>query len=96
MARSRRQVKVNRPIPITVKVKFLVNCDPQDGSSIFKAGSIRELPPASANRWIRRGMAEAYKPKAGRPPVRQKATAITEKKNEEEGSSGTGTQTPTA
>jgi len=40
-----------------VKIKFLEDCDPEDGRPVFKAGSVKKLNPASARHWVRRGKA---------------------------------------
>ena len=43
---------------VQVQIKFLENCDPEDGTGkIFAAGSVKKLNPASARHWIRRGKA---------------------------------------
>lgn len=41
-----------------IQIKFLEDCDPQDGTGkIFAAGSVKRLNPASARHWTRRGKA---------------------------------------
>ena len=37
-----------------VNIKFLQDCDPEDGGPVFVAGSTAKLNPASAHHWIRR------------------------------------------
>jgi hypothetical protein len=102
---SQRKTKVVRPKPINVKVHFLVDCDPQDGKPVFKAGSVHELPAPSANHWIRRGKAEKYiepvprkepapeKPKyGGKSKTKVKSSPTVEKKTD--GDSGEDQETP--
>ena len=96
MAQSQRKPKVLNPASSSVKVKFLEDCDPGHGKSIFKKGAIRELNAASARHWIRRGLAVKYvtpikkhtpvaKPKpAVKKPV-EKPSVITEEKKTEDG-----------
>lgn len=60
MAQSRKKPKVVRPAPIKVQVKFLADCDPEDGRPVFKAGSVHELAAPSAQHWIKRGKAVRY------------------------------------
>ena len=65
MGKSKRQEKIKRPIaPLRVSVKFLEDCDPGRGNSVFKKGSVRELVISSANHWVRRGKAVRYVEKA--------------------------------
>jgi len=80
MAPSQRKVKVKKPDDsIKIKIKFLEDCDPENGQPVFKKGSVRELKAPSANHWIRRGKAELYfkpikkkaKKKPGRPPKKK-------------------------
>ena len=76
MAKSKTPIR--RDQEITFEVKFLDDCDPADGSAMFKAGKVYELIATSANRWIRRGKAVRHvsKPK----PVTAKAPKAPPKK----------------
>jgi len=84
MAASKAYEKITKAVaPLRIKVKFLKDCDPGNGKSVFKAGTIRELVISSANHWVRRGMAEKYvesprkaKPKAAKPRGRQRKVAV--------------------
>jgi len=40
-----------------INILFLEDCDPQDGSKIFKKDTAAKLNPASARHWTRRGKA---------------------------------------
>lgn len=40
-----------------VQIKFLEDCDPEDGHKVYLAGSVHKLNPASARHWTRRGKA---------------------------------------
>ena len=76
MANSK--IPITRDREISFEIKFLENCDPADGSAIFEAGKVYELPASSANRWIRRNKAERYVPKP--KPIKPKATKAPPKK----------------
>lgn len=67
---------------ISFEIKFHVDCDPADGSAVFKAGKVYELPASSANHWIRRNKAIKYvpKPKAKPAPVTTPKRATTAKR----------------
>ena len=65
---------ITRDQEITLEIKFLDNCDPEDGSAIFKKGKVYELPASSANHWLRRNKAVKYvapppEPKPVKPPA---------------------------
>lgn len=62
-----------------MKIRFtrapeLTECSTEEAER-FAAGSLHDLPAASAERWIRRGAAEAVAEKAGRKPAPPKASA---------------------
>jgi len=58
MGKSSRTIKIVKGPPIPIRVKFLTDCDPEDGKPVFKKGSIHELSPPSANHWITRRKAQ--------------------------------------
>ena len=74
---------ITRDQEISFEIKFFENCDPADGSAIFKAGKVYELPASSANRWIRRGKAVRHvakpkpKPEPKAPPKKRTYTRRT-------------------
>jgi hypothetical protein len=59
-------------------VKFLEDCDPQDGSPIFKAGSVHTINMASALFWLNRGKAERCEIEADKPRAKDTKTAQVE------------------
>lgn len=70
-----------------VYVKFSEDCDPENGSNVFIAGSVHKLNPASARHWTRRGKAveitakEAKTPDAAKIKADEKTKAATGKKS---------------
>jgi hypothetical protein len=83
MGKSRQKMKViGLSRPIMFKVKFLADC----GDGEFTAGDVRELKAASANHWIKRGLAKKFvekpKRKPGRPPKKKEEAKEVEKKTD--------------
>lgn len=68
-----------------IQIKFLEDCDPEDGTGkIFAAGSVRKLNPASARHWTRREKAVEITDKEVKAAAKTKAKEAEKAKKEAE------------